>query len=196
MNRVKLSSIKPAPGNPRLIKDEKFKKLCESIEKFPKMLELRPMVVDADGFILGGNMRYKALKHLGHKDIPANWIKRAEELTEEERQQFIIKDNVGFGEWDWDLLANEWNAEELADWGLDVWKLEDDEEVDYSILDDDEAEANMEEMEGNVRRAIQIEFEAEHYNEALKLVNWWRDQEAPVGAMILEYLRSEKQKTL
>jgi len=136
MSRVKLSSIKPAPGNPRLIKDEKFRKLCESIEKFPKMLELRPMVVDADGFILGGNMRYKALKHLGHKDIPANWIKRAEELTEEERQQFIIKDNVGFGEWDWDLLANEWNAEELSEWGLDVPNFEPEEETETKDIKD------------------------------------------------------------
>ena len=117
MEKVKLSEIKPNPKNPRLIKDEKFKKLVKSIKDFPQMLELRPIVVDENNVILGGNMRYKALKEAGYKEVS---IVRANELTEEQKDEFIVKDNVGFGEWDWDSLANEWDVEKLEDWGLDL----------------------------------------------------------------------------
>jgi hypothetical protein len=117
---MKLSKIKPNPNNPRIIKDDKFEKLKKSIKDFPKMMELRPMVINSDNIVLGGNMRLKALKELGYKEVPEEWIKRAKDLTEEEQRQFIIKDNVGFGEHDWEMLATEWNADELSDWGLDV----------------------------------------------------------------------------
>lgn len=117
---IKIKEIKPNPNNPRLIKDDKFKKLCDSIQAFPKMMELRPIIIDESNVILGGNMRFNALKHLGYKEIPAEWVKQASELTEEQKQEFIVKDNVGFGEWDWDLLANEWDAEKLEEWGLDL----------------------------------------------------------------------------
>jgi ParB-like chromosome segregation protein Spo0J len=114
---VKISEIKTNPNNPRLIKDEKFQKLVKSIQGFPEMLEIRPIVVNADMIVLGGNMRLKACKEAGLKEIPVIF---ADELTEEQEREFIIKDNVGFGEWDWDLIANEWAAEELEDWGLDL----------------------------------------------------------------------------
>jgi hypothetical protein len=117
---MKLSEIKANPNNPRLIKDAKFEKLCKSIEDFPKMMSIRPIIVDNNNVILGGNMRFKALKHLGHKDIPDHWVKRADDLTEEQKKEFIIKDNVGFGEHNWDLLANEWDALDLEEWGLDL----------------------------------------------------------------------------
>ena len=117
---IKLSTIKPNPSNPRVIKDDKFHKLVNSIKEFPKMLELRPMVVNEDNVLLGGNMRLKALQHLKYEEIPDTGVKQASELTEEEQRQFIIKDNVGFGEWDWDALANSWNSDELSEWGLDV----------------------------------------------------------------------------
>ena len=117
---MKLSEIKPNPNNPRIIKDEKFDKLVKSIKDFPKMMELRPMVINADNIVLGGNMRLKALKELGYKEVPDEWVKRAEDLTEDEQRQFIIKDNVGFGEHDWEMLSTEWDADELSDWGLDV----------------------------------------------------------------------------
>lgn len=117
---MKITDIKPNPGNPRLIKDDKFKKLCKSISEFPQMMALRPIIVDADGVILGGNMRYQAIKHNGMKEIPDEWVRRADELTEDQRREFIVKDNVGFGEWDWDMIANEWDQQELEDWGLDV----------------------------------------------------------------------------
>ena len=117
---MKLSQIKPNPNNPRIIKDDKFDKLVKSIKDFPKMMELRPMVINKDNIVLGGNMRLKALKELGYKEVPDEWVKRAEDLTEDEQRQFIIKDNVGFGEHDWEMLATEWGADELSDWGLEV----------------------------------------------------------------------------
>lgn len=122
---MKLSDILPNPENPRLLRDEKFAKLKQSIQDFPKMMSLRPIVIDNMGMILGGNMRYRALQELGFKEIPDTWVKRAEELTAEEKRRFIIADNVGFGEWDWDELANNWDVEQLGEWGLDVPSFED-----------------------------------------------------------------------
>ena len=118
IKKVKLSEVKTNPNNPRIIKDDKFSKLVKSIQEFPKMLEIRPIVVNADMIVLGGNMRLKACKEAGLKEVP---IIFADDLTEDEQRQFIIKDNVGFGEWDWDMLANEWDTQELNDWGLVVW---------------------------------------------------------------------------
>jgi ParB-like chromosome segregation protein Spo0J len=114
---VKISEVKPNPNNPRIIKDDKFAKLVKSIKEFPEMLNLRPIVVNDDMIVLGGNMRLKACKEAGLKEVP---IIKASNLTEKQQKEFIIKDNVGFGEWDWDSLANEWEAEELTEWGLDV----------------------------------------------------------------------------
>jgi len=117
---MKLSKIKKNPANPRLIRDEKFARLKKSLKEFPQMMALRPIVVDADGVILGGNMRFEALKANGLKEVPDEWVKRADDLTPEQKQEFIIKDNSGFGEWDWDLLANEWSDLPLSDWGVDI----------------------------------------------------------------------------
>jgi ParB-like chromosome segregation protein Spo0J len=121
MKLVNISEVKPNPKNPRIIKDVKFNKLVTSIKEFPDMLNKRPLVVftDVDNkyVVLGGNMRLKACKEIGLKEIP---IIIADEWTEEQKNEFLIKDNVGFGEWDWDSLANEWDAEKLDDWGLDI----------------------------------------------------------------------------
>lgn len=114
---VKINTIKLNPNNPRLIKDSKFKKLVKSIIEFPEMLNIRPIVVNTDNVILGGNMRYKACKEAGLKEIP---IIVAENLTEAQQKEFLIKDNTSGGEWDFDMLANEWEAELLDDWGLDI----------------------------------------------------------------------------
>ena len=122
---IKLSTIKSNPNNPRVIKDHKFEKLKKSIEEFPKMMELRPMVINEDNIVLGGNMRLKALKDLGYKEVPDEWVKSAKDLTEDEQRRFIIADNVGFGEHDWEMLANEWDTQELEDWGLDGFPFED-----------------------------------------------------------------------
>ncbi len=117
---IKLSTIKSNPNNPRVIKDDRFAKLVNSIKEFPKMMELRPMVVNADNIVLGGNMRLKALKEAGYTEVPEAWVKSAESLTEEEQRRFIIADNVGFGEWNWEELANDWDSEKLEEWGLSL----------------------------------------------------------------------------
>ena len=113
---VKLNLIKVNPNNPRLIKDDKFKKLVQSIKDFPEMLNIRPIVVNKDMIILGGNMRFKACKEAGLKEVPII----VADLTEEQQREFLIKDNTSGGEWDWELLANEWNSEDLEAWGLDL----------------------------------------------------------------------------
>lgn len=137
MQKININLIKSNPDNPRVIKDEKFKKLVQSIKDFPQMLELRPIVIDENNVVLGGNMRLRALQELGIKEVPVLY---ANDLTEEQKKEFIIKDNVGFGEWDWEQLANEWDAEQLDEWGLDVpdfaVKELDAEEDDYEMPDE------------------------------------------------------------
>lgn len=113
---MKITNIKPNPNNPRIIKDQKFKLLVKSIQEFPEMLELRPIVIDENNIVLGGNMRLKACIEAGLTDVPV----KVATLSEKQKNEFIIKDNVGFGEWDWDDLANNWNVEELTEWGLDI----------------------------------------------------------------------------
>jgi ParB-like chromosome segregation protein Spo0J len=117
---MKLKDIKPNPNNPRVLRDDKFQKLKQSITEFPKMLSLRPMVIDENNVVLGGNMRLRALQELGFTDIDEGWVKRSSDLTEEEKKRFIIADNVAFGEWDWDTLANDWEVVDLEAWGLDI----------------------------------------------------------------------------
>mgnify|MGYP003132068488 CR=1 FL=1 len=117
IKKIKVSELKANKENPRTISKEKFNKLKKSIKNFPKMLKLRPIVIDDNNIVLGGNMRLKALKSLGIKET---WYVKASDLNEEEKEQFIIKDNIGFGDWDWDILANQWNYESLKDWGVNV----------------------------------------------------------------------------
>jgi hypothetical protein len=116
MEKIEITKIKLNPNNPRLIKDDKFKKLVQSIKDFPEMLEIRPIVVNKDMIILGGNMRYKACKEAGLKQVPIIIA----DLTEDQQKEFLIKDNTSGGEWDFDLLANEWDADKLEAWGLDL----------------------------------------------------------------------------
>lgn len=131
---VKIETLKTNKDNPRIIKDDKYKKLVKSIKEFPKMLEIRPIVVDENMVVLGGNMRLKACVEAGLKEVP---IIKADELTEEQKKEFIIKDNVGYGEWDWDVLANEWDAELLDEWGLDVPYLTSFEDAEIEEVDMD-----------------------------------------------------------
>jgi len=140
MQWVKLTNVKPNPNNPRIIRDDKFAKLKQSIIDFPEMLEKRPLVcfTDTDGklVVLGGNMRLKALSDIGAKELP---VILADDWTEEQKAQFLIKDNVGFGEWDWEQLANEWDAEQLSEWGLDLPPMEvqiEAEEDNYEMPDE------------------------------------------------------------
>jgi hypothetical protein len=136
IQNVPINSVKANPNNPRIIKDDKFAKLVKSINEFPQMLNLRPIVVNDDMVVLGGNMRLKACKEAGLKEIP---IIKASELTEQQQKEFIVKDNVGYGEWDWNDLANNWDAEQLQDWGLDIPGFDAEvieaEEDDFSVPD-------------------------------------------------------------
>lgn len=131
---VAIGSITTNPNNPRIIKDDAFDKLVQSIKDFPQMLELRPIVVNKEMVILGGNMRHKAAVAAGLTDIP---VIIADNLTPEQEKEFLIKDNVSGGEWDWDVLANEWNSVDLSNWGLDVWQ-----NPDESLENDDDDDDN------------------------------------------------------
>ena len=117
IEKVAINKVFPNPTNPRTIKEAKFKKLVTSIENFPEMLKLRPIVVNKEMGILGGNMRYRACKEAGLKEV---YIIKADNLTDKQIEEFIVKDNVGFGEWDWDILANEWDVQKLVEWGVDL----------------------------------------------------------------------------
>lgn len=134
-----ISEIKPNPNNPRVIKDEKFAKLVQSLKSFPDMARVRPIVVNKDMVVLGGNMRLKAMIEAGWKEAPVTVV----DWDEAKQKEFIIKDNVGFGEWEWDILANEWDASELSEWGLDIpdFKVEGEaQEDDYDIPDEIETD--------------------------------------------------------
>jgi len=150
------------------------------------MLSLRPIIVNKDNVILGGNMRFKACKELGLKEV---YIIQAADLDDKQAQEFIVKDNVGFGEWDWDILANAFDNVELKEWGLDVWQPEED--VDYSVLEELDLEDTLGEKESGVKRAIQIEFEAEHYDEANELISKARKEGKDVGWIVLNAFRND-----
>jgi hypothetical protein len=154
---VNISQIKKNPSNPRTIKDDKFKKLTQSIKELPQMLFLRPIVVNDDMVVLGGNMRLKACKEAGLKEVP---VIKARDLTEEQQREFIIKDNVGFGEWDWDLLANEWDADLLSDWGLTTWDTSDVNLDDFFEDFESDKEASnkiiLEYSEGDYQQVIEL----------------------------------------
>ena len=139
MELVKISEVIPNENNPRFIKDYKFNKLVNSIKKFPQMLKLRPIVVNKNMVVLGGNMRLKASVEAGLKEV---YILKADDLTEEQQKEFIIKDNVGFGQWDWDMLANGWDNQLLGDWGLDVLELEENYDEGEILEDDNATEKN------------------------------------------------------
>jgi len=193
IENTKITNVKMNPNNPRVIKDDKFKKLVKSIKNFPEMLEVRPIVVDDDMIVLGGNMRLKACLEAGLKEVS---IIKFENLSEEKKREFIVKDNVGYGEWDWDIINNEWEVEELEEWGLDV--IEMDVDVDYSALgsseEDEEFNKNLEEMKNGLRKAIQIEYEQQHYEEASELVKYWREKGLYIGMFLMEKLKEEKLK--
>ena len=155
---MKLKDIKPNPNNPRVLRDDKFQKLKQSITEFPKMLSLRPMVIDENNVVLGGNMRLRALQELGFTDVEEAWVKRSSDLTEEEKKRFIIADNVAFGEWDWDTLANDWEVVDLEAWGLDIPQFDERGEIDYS---DKNQEIDVEDLEGLL--TINLKYTEEDY---------------------------------
>tara|TARA_R100001244_G_C5155158_1_gene130272 strand:+ start:203 stop:784 length:582 start_codon:yes stop_codon:yes gene_type:complete len=193
MKYTKIKELKKLPNNPRTIKNLDFEKLCASIQNNPDYFEARPLILsDRTGelIIIAGNQRYEAAQHLKLKEVPTYLLK---DLTEEREKEIIIRDNISNGEWDWDKLANDWDSVDLKDWGLDVWQAPED--VDYSILDDeDETDSQLEDMAGGVKKAIQIEFEPDHYEDAAAIVKYWRERDAYIGKMILDFLTAERDK--
>lgn len=189
---TKIGNIKLNENNPRFIKDFKYKRLLKSITEFPEMLMLRPIVVDSDMVIIGGNQRYKACVEAGLKEVP---VIIASELTPEQLDRFILTDNVSFGDWDYDLLSSNWSEEVIDAAGMDLWKIPDD--VDYGVLDEDDdqdIDGQVDEMKEGVRKAIMIEFELEYYEDAVEVVKFWRERKANVGMMVLEFLKAERAK--
>jgi len=159
MERVDIKQVRSNPDNPRFIKGNKFEKLVKSIKEFPQMLDLRPIVVNQDMIVLGGNMRLKACEEAGLKEVP---IIFADNLTPEQEKEFIIKDNSSFGEWDWDLLANEWNTDQLADWGLDIPNFDTDIEDEKDLSD---------QLEQSFKIEIDLESEEEQEKMYNQLIN-------------------------
>ena len=192
--QVKISKVKGNPDNPRIIKNDKFKKLVKSIQEFPEMLKLRPIVVDEDMIVLGGNMRLKASKDAGLKEV---WIEVAEGLTEEQKKEFIVKDNVGFGEWEWDMLANEWDSVELAEWGLDVWQNEDDIETSDEFTLPDGEKSNLEQitytLSSEQSNIIKEAVQEIKYTEEYKYVETYGNENSNGNALYL--LITEWRKT-
>ena len=182
--KIETSKLKLNPNNPRTINKNKFDKLKKSIVEFPKMLELRPIVVDEDFVVLGGNMRLQALKELGIKET--FYIKK-DDLTPEEKKQFIIKDNASFGDWDWDSLANEWEAKELKEWGIDVWQPE--KEIDYSILDEINLDEEIQTMYEQTKKSIILEYPAEGFDEIKQLYEKLKAQEIDMPNLFHESMK-------
>jgi len=152
IKEINIKEIKPNPNNPRVLKDDKFKKLVQSLKDFPEMANVRPIVVNTDMIVLGGNMRLRAMQEAGWKKAPVQIV----DWSIEKQNEFIIKDNVGFGEWDWDVLANEWNESELIEWGLDIPNFNN---IDYSNKNE---EINVDDFENEM--VIKLKFSENDYN--------------------------------
>ena len=184
LHQVKINEIKTNPNNPRLIKGNKFEKLVRSIKDFPEMLKLRPIVVNKEMMVLGGNMRLKACIEAGLKEV---WIAKAWELTPEQEKQFIVKDNVGFGEWDWDILANGWDTKKLKDWGIDVWQPE--EEIDYSVLDEIDLEEEIQTMYDQTKKSIILEYPAKDFEPIKKMYDELKAKEVNLSDLFYQAMQ-------
>ena len=187
-----IKDINPNKINPRLIRDKNFQELKQSLSDFPDMLSLREIVVDENNIILGGNMRYNALKDLIIKEAYViKWIG----LTEEQKKEFIIKDNANYGNWDWDVLANLFNEEDLKRYGLNVWQPQDlyesynDNEFDYNDDEQDATEDNIETYKK--KEIIVVEFNILDYPVAFDLIKTLTDKGADIGALLIEKLKEE-----
>jgi len=186
---VAISKLTENPDNPRFIIESKFERLVKSLEDFPDMIKARPIVVDKDYKVLGGNMRLKACIALGWTKVP---VFIAKEWSAEQEKEFAIKDNVSFGQWDWEMLANEWDHEQLSTWNLALPDLAPD--LNYELLAKDDGDDQIAAMAGGVKRAILLEFEADDYGTAYDLIQHFRKEGYYVGGMVIEFLRGEQAK--
>lgn len=183
--KVHISKIQENKKNPRVIKGYKFEKLVKSIKDFPKMMELRPIIVNEQNIILGGNMRYKAAVEAGLTEV---FIVKAKDLTEKQQEEFIIKDNSSFGEWDWDILANEWEIKELSEWGLDLPKIYFDEDKEPEI-DKDIFDHELDTYINAKVKQICLYFNADEYEQAINDLQRIREQEdLPDNTQVFRFL--------
>ena len=186
IEKVGINKIFENPANPRSINKQKFQKLVNSVKEFPEMLSLRPIVVNGDMVILGGNMRYKACKEIGLKEV---YIIQAADLTDKQAEEFIIKDNVGFGDWDWDMLANGWDTKQLKDWGMDVWQPEED--VDYSLLDEIDLDEEIKTLYDQTKKSIILEYPTELFElEVKELYDKIKNSGVDMSNLFLEALKN------
>ena len=158
VQKIKIQKLTSNTNNPRIIKDNKFKQLVKSIQDFPEMLRIRPIVVDENNVVLGGNMRLRACKEAGLNEV---WVEKIETFTEKQKEEFIVKDNVGFGEWDWDILANKWDNVKLGEWGMDVWQPQEDLDLEDFFVEDKSEEKND-------NHKIVLEYSEDEYNKILE----------------------------
>ncbi len=194
--KVKIKEVKENPLNPRTIKDHKFKQLVKSIKDFPEMIEYRPIIVDENMVILGGNMRYKAMLSAGLKEV---YIEQYIHLNEEEKKEFIIKDNANYGQWDWDILANKYDEKVLEEYGLNVWvpslDIETEDNVFATMLEGDEDNDSDEHgftddtSEKEKKKVIQIEFEPEDYPVAHELLSFCKNNKIEIESLFINTLK-------
>ena len=190
--KYKLSELKPNPDNPRVIRDSNFRKLVKSLKDFPEMLELREVVIDEDGYILGGNQRYLALKELRIREVPVVQITG---LSPERKKEFIVKDNVNYGVWDWDILGNEYDPGELKEFGLNVWQPQDivDTDMDYDF-EEEKPKNDMSDIYGSENVSDKppvyvVEFDVEDYPAAYQLAKDVTDLGGSVGDILVKVLK-------
>lgn len=188
---MKISDLKANPKNPRIIKDDKFKKLVKSLQEFPEMMEKRPMVcvtdtVDGKLFPLGGNMRLKALMELKYKDIPDTWVMLADEWTEEKRQEFVIKDNLSMGDWSWDELNADWDLQQFEEWGLDIPEFEEINQQDYS---DKNKEINTDDFSDKIE--MKLFFTSDEYSFVIDRFSYFGVVKEEVLLKLLNYEHAE-----
>ena len=187
--KVKIEKVRLSANNPRVIKNDKFKKLVKSIKDFPDMLKLRPIVVDETMTVLGGNMRLRACLEAGLKEV---YIIKASDFTDEQKKEFVIKDNSSFGEWDWDLLANEWNIDELDAWGLDLPKVyfEEDNEPEF---DEDELAMNLDSYINGAIKQVVLYYPQEDYEKLIDSFEQLRNKlDVENNAELVKLLVNEK----
>lgn len=185
---MKLADIKPNPKNPRLIRDSNFRTLCKSLQDFPEMLQAREIVIDEDNIILGGNMRYKALKQIDVKQVP---VIKVSGLTDEQKDEFIIKDNVNYGVWDWDILANDYDAAKLKEYGLNVWQPQEvpGDEVDLDFADPEPDATPDENKNVPDEQVVVVEFDIADYPAAFELSKDLAKNGIELGPVLLETLK-------
>lgn len=180
---IDINKIKKNPDNPRLIKDSQYQTLIRSIKEFPEMLKLRPLVLDESNTILGGNMRYEACRELGIKEIPVIYAKG---LTDKQKKEFIIKDNLSYGEWDYAMLANDWDYHELDTWGLTLPNFDIPNEDE--LLHNEEVDKILEDSNNETRKSLLIEFNLEDYEKAKNIIENIRNKNPYIGGEILYLL--------